>query len=464
MSRPEPSIDGTVVASDAATTRARVETGTVLAYGPPVFAISALLFFIQFFFLKFATDVLLLAPGLIGLIFAAGRAWDAVSDPIVGTWSDRTRNRLGRRRPWMLAGIPLIALTFAMIWIPPESLGSGALTIWSAVALFGFYTAFTVYMIPHSSLGAELSTDHHERSRIFGVRHASFTIGMMLAFGGMQFVMNAENQRTAAAWLTISVIIVASLVLLVPPMFIRERPEYQGRGASRPLNALADVLRNRHARLLLLVLFIEMTGAGVLGILSPYVIQYVLKRPDLIGPLPAVFVVCSVASIPFWVRASQRFGKRDIWLVAMIGFGLSFGSTFFVGEGDVALMCALLVAAGISSGCGGMIGPSILADVIDYDEYTSGERKEGAYSAAWGFCIKSANAMIILLTGFVLQVSGFEPNVEQTETTKLALSGLYAGAPLSMYLIGALLLRRFGLDQDEHARIRAELDRRQRES
>ena len=77
----------------------RVPLGTVLSYGPPIVGISALLFFVQFFFLKFATDVFLMAPATVGLLFALGRVWDAVSDPIVGTWSDRTRTRLGRRRP-----------------------------------------------------------------------------------------------------------------------------------------------------------------------------------------------------------------------------------------------------------------------------------------------------------------------------------------------------------------------------
>jgi GPH family glycoside/pentoside/hexuronide:cation symporter len=438
----------------------RVPLATVLAYGPPIFALSGLLFFVQFYFLKFATDVLLLPPAGIALIFALGRLWDAVSDPLAGTWSDRTRSRLGRRRPWMLAALAPLAVAFVMIWAPPAALSGTGLTVWAALALFAFFTAFTVYIIPHQSLGAELTRDHHDRSRVFGVRHAFFTIGMMCAFGGMQYVNNAEDPRRAALLLSLAGAAVASLVLLVPPAFVRERSEYQGRGGARPFRAMRDVLSNPHARVLLFVQFIEMTGAGVLGILSPYLVVYVLKEPELIGPLPAIFVVCSVLSIPFWVRTSRRFGKRNVWIVAMVGFALSFGATFFVGEGDVALISVLLVFAGLSAGCGGAVGPSILADVIDYDEYRSGERKEGAYSAAWGFAIKSAQALIVLLTGIVLDSAGFVPNAEQTETAKLAIRGLYAGAPLVLFLLGAALFSRFGLDHREHARIQAELERR----
>ena len=87
-------------------TAGRVALPTLLAYAPPAFALGVPLFFVQFFLLKFATDVLLLAPAVVGTIFAVAKFWDAALDPIIGTWSDRLRSRMGRRRPFMLAGIP----------------------------------------------------------------------------------------------------------------------------------------------------------------------------------------------------------------------------------------------------------------------------------------------------------------------------------------------------------------------
>ncbi len=438
----------------------RVPLRVVLSYGIPILGLSAPLFFVQFFFLKFATDVLLIAPATVGLIFALGRVWDAVSDPIVGTWSDRTRTRLGRRRPWMFAAIPILGIAFTVVWIPPAAVTGAALTAWVAVGLFGFYLGYTAYGIPHASLGAELTTDHHERSRIFGVRHACFMLGVMLAFVGMQLVENAENSRSAAATVALVVVAGMSLVLLIPPALVRERREHRGRGAASSFRAMADVLRNPHARLLLAVTFVDIAGSSVLGIMSPYLVVYILERPDLIGSLPAAFFVSSVLSIPLWIRASRRHGKRNVWAVAMVGLALSFGACFFVGEGDVAFMTALLVLGGVSAGCGGAIGFSMMADVIDYDELLSGQRREGAYSAAQGFVTKAANATIILVSGLTLQLSGFVPNVEQAPTVRLAISGLFAGLPFALFLVGAGLLGRFRLDQDEHARIRAELDRR----
>ncbi len=102
--------------SVARTEPAEVPLRDLVLYAGPIFGLTTTLFFVQFYFLKFAADVLLVAPGIVGAIFALGRVWDAISDPLVGTLSDRTRTRMGRRRPWMLAGIPLLAIAFAMTW------------------------------------------------------------------------------------------------------------------------------------------------------------------------------------------------------------------------------------------------------------------------------------------------------------------------------------------------------------
>src|SRR5262245_30136761 len=110
-----------------------------------------------------------------GLVLALGKLCDAASTPLVGSWSDRTRARLGRRRPFLFAALPLLVATFVMLWRPPEALSGGALTIWLVIAMLAFHTAFALYTIPHIALGAELSPDSHERTRLFGARQMSFT-------------------------------------------------------------------------------------------------------------------------------------------------------------------------------------------------------------------------------------------------------------------------------------------------
>jgi Na+/melibiose symporter-like transporter len=455
---------GRVVEGPSATeSGGSVSVSVLLSYSPPVVGLSGPLFIVQFYFLNFATDVLLLAPLSVGLVFAAGRVWDAVSDPIVGTLSDRTRTRLGRRRPWMFAGIPLLMLSFVMIWSPPE-LERFGMYAWTTIALFSFYTSYTMFSVPHAALGAELTTDYHERNRIFGANSAAFTFGMLLVFGGMQYVMNAEDSRLAASRLALGVAAVLPFILLVPPVRLRERVEYQGRGATSSLGAMRDVLANPHARLLLTVQFCQLAGSGVLGLMAPYLMRYVVKRPDLVGVMPGLFVVSTIVSIPIWVRITRHVGKKNAWIAGLFGSGVSFGAILMVGEGDLALLGVLLCSAGFFVGCGMMVGNSILADVIDWDELRTGGRKEGAYSAAWGFAIKSATAIIIVLVSAALQFSDFKANQTQTEGTLWMLRILNGGLPLVMYTIAGFLFMRFGLNEIEHAEVRAALDGRAAEA
>jgi GPH family glycoside/pentoside/hexuronide:cation symporter len=360
----------------------RLSVATHAAYGVPSFAYAYLLFFVQFYFLKFATDELLLAPAVVSVLFGFAKLWDGLSGPLVGSFSDRSRSRFGRRRPFLAGSLPLLVAGFAMLWMVPNSLSGTALVVWIGVALFVFFTAFDMYTLPHMALGAELSTDSHERTRLFAVRYMSFTIGLMLAFGGIQFAMNAENPRLAAAELAIPAAIVAALVLAVVPIFVREPARERVSGGRGLVPAFRDVLSTSAARRLLAVEFIESAGVGAVGTMAPYISEYLLRRPEVVGVLPAAYVVSGVIAIPIWVRVSRSYGKRRTWMGAMLLAAGAFAGIATVGEGEFALLMALLVAAGAAMGCGGVLGKALLADVIDLDERRTGERKEGVYSAA----------------------------------------------------------------------------------
>jgi GPH family glycoside/pentoside/hexuronide:cation symporter len=171
-------------------------------------------------------------------------------------------------------------------------------------------------------------------------------------------------------------------------------------------------------------------------------------------------MIPSALSVPLWIWASRRFGKKRLWIFSTVAAALGFGAMIFVGEGSVILISVLAAMLGFTSGAGAVVAPSIQADVIDYDELKTGQRKEGAYFAAWNFVYKLATGITLILTGIVLEAAGFAPNQAQTESAQTALRVLYALFPLGCYLAGAALLTRFRLDEREHARIRLELDAR----
>lgn len=447
----------------------RTSWRTIVAFGAPAVGAGYMYLLLSLYVMKFATDVLLIAPAVMGLIFSASRIWDAVSDPLAGYLSDGTRSKLGRRRSWILASLVPVGLSFIMVFSPPAGLEGGALVAWMAVAIIGFYSAMTVFFVPHMSWGAELSDDYHERTRLFGMRHSFYTMGSILALVSMTFLINAEMKsedavRSVAVWQSWIAAAVMGALILYAVVRLKEREDYQGRGSNGPFQALKDVLANTHARTLYLVWFIENVGSSAIGALTLYVTAYIVGAPQWAPLIILCYMVPSTIGVPVWLALSQRIGKIRAWQVSMVGTGLSFGSMVMLLVWDsvemrLAWIMAMAVFAGFSAAGGGSIGPSVQSDVIDYDELRTGQRKEGSYYAAWNFVAKSALGVVLLMTGFALQMAGFVPNAEQTMAVKSTMILLYAVFPLILCTSGAVLMARFKLDETSHQDIRVALGR-----
>jgi GPH family glycoside/pentoside/hexuronide:cation symporter len=450
----------------AAALNERLGWRTVAAYNLPAVGIGYMSLLTNLFVMKFSTDVLLIAPSIMATIFFLSRVWDAFFDPVTGYLSDRTQHPMGRRRIWILGSILPVAATFVMMFSPPLALTGTPLALWMGVAVIGFHFALTLFLVPHMALGAEITENYHERTRLFGLRHAAWTVGSILSLLTMGALMGEGNDvRVFGSQLSLAAAIVTGLCILVTVVVLRERLEFQSRRARSPFAAFRDVAANPHARRLIIVTFIENMGAGTIGILTLYVAQYVIGNLSL-GPLLILtYMIPSTASVPMWIPLSRRFGKIRLWVFSMLLTGISFGGFFllpFFDDAQLMLGWAFFCAffAGLAAGCGGTIAPSVQSDIIDYDEYVSGERKEGSYFATWAFVSKAAGGCIAMLVGIVLQVAGYVPNVEQTFEVKLVIVGLYGLLPLACFGIGAIIFMGFKLDAAEHGRIRRELDRR----
>jgi Na+/melibiose symporter-like transporter len=304
---------------------------------------------------------------------------------------------------------------------------------------------------------------------LYGLRHAAFTIGSILALVSMQLLINAEQVSSAAVRQTafeLSALasLATALLILYAVAKLRERSDYQGRVNASPLGAFRDVWQNRHARLVLVVSFIEHIGSAVIGILTLYIAQYVIGRPELAALIILAYMVPSTLSVPMWLPLSRRFGKIRLWMFSMIVTGLSFGCMFSLPwlalELRVNVIFLLAVFAGLAAGCGGTIAPSVQSDIIDYDEYMTGERKEGSYFAAFNFAFKSATGVMILITGYVLQFSGFVPNQSQTMEVQVSMVFLYGLLPFICYTVGAVMFSKFTLDEETYNKMRQEMAER----
>jgi len=439
----------------------RLASGTILLFAAPALGQGFMFLFTGMYLLKFSTDVLGIAPGVMGFLFLLSRVWDAISDPLAGYWSDRTRTRIGRRRPWLLAGALPVGLVFYAMWAPPEALGAGpALALWMGAAIILFYTGMTIFNVPHDSLAAELSDSYEDRNRVFGIRRALFGAGTLFVFAAVWWLSSSAHPREdARVFAAIGAVVTASL-MLVTGACIHERSEFQGRGARRPVRAFAEVLGNPHARLLLGVFFLQQMGIGAVTFVSAYYTQYILGDAELFAPMMGSLFVVSLLSIPFWIHLGRRYDKKFLIVASMCVVGGALFSIGFLGEEQVAWVFAIACIAGAATGGLDVLFPSLQADVIDYDEQQSDERKEGVYFAAWAFAAKTALGISGLLAGLALGATGYSPGASQPESVKLAIRVLMSGIPLATYGAGLLLFRRFALTRDAHSEIRTELDRR----
>ncbi|MEE4300526.1 MAG: glycoside-pentoside-hexuronide (GPH):cation symporter [Pseudomonadales bacterium] len=454
---------GLEAASDGSAGRERLSIGALVTYGLPAAGMGFMYYLAVLYLMKFSTDVLLLAPASVSIILGISRVFDAITDPLAGYLSDRTRSRMGRRRPWLIASAIPIAVVFTMMWAPPASLSGAALLAWMGFAIVGFYAIMTLVNVPHQSWGAELSPDYHERTRVFGARLLLLNLGAFTAVGCLILIVRSEDVRGTVFLLAASIAACTAAAVIWSALRLQERAELQGRGPQAVLGAYRDILGNPHARLLLLVFFIESLGGATIGVLTPYMADYVIggiSFPLVVG----TYMIAQTLSVPVWTPLSRVFGKKALWLFSMLVTAFGFGAFFLVGAGDHTMTYVLAAVVGAAAGCGNVIAPSVQSDIVDWDEWKTGERKEGGYFAGFNFVQKSAAGVTIMLTGFVLQLAGYVPNVEQTEASQLAIRSLYALFPLTCYLIGAILFLRFSLGEAEHDLIRGELEARRRAS
>jgi GPH family glycoside/pentoside/hexuronide:cation symporter len=344
-----------------------------------------------------------------------------------------------------------------MLFSPPAALAGRELLLWTAAALFVFYTSIAMLETAHAALGAELTDAYHERTRVFGIRRIVFGLGTLCAVGSLAAFGSAEDPRRVGwiAGIAGAVVVVASILWMV--LRTRERPEFRDRGAESPLRAFRDVWRNGHARVLLLVFVIQQLGVTTLTTIMPFLSEYVLMTPEWTFAYIGTLFVSAIAGVPLWIRFKPRGGKKGGLILAMATIGFAIAALWFAREGDIALVFAVAAVGGLASAGTDVLFPSIQADAIDWDELQTGERKEGAYFAAWAFSQKAAGALGAALVAFALPAIGFVPNALQTPEAKDGIRLLAALGPAFLYAFGIVIFLGFRLGEREHAEIQAAL-------
>jgi Na+/melibiose symporter-like transporter len=177
----------------------QVGLATKLAYSSGAISDSIKTTSFSIFLLFYYTTVLGLSGTLLGLAMAVGLVWDAAIDPMIGHVSDRSTIKFGRRHSFMLVGAVCAAASYIAMFNPPLGFSAGALFLWLLISDLFFRSSQSLFMVPYYALGAELTTDYHERTSISGFRAAAGLAGMMLTAAAAFFVFHASGSGAGAS-------------------------------------------------------------------------------------------------------------------------------------------------------------------------------------------------------------------------------------------------------------------------
>ena len=418
---------------------------------------------INLYLMFFATDLLAIAPATVSLVFGISKFWDAISDPLIGHLSDNTRSRFGRRRPWLvIAALPL-GFAFYMLFNPVSVSDELITVLWFGAAVILFYTASTLFYVPHFAIAAELTEDYHQRNVIFGCRHAGWLAGYVMSIGGIYFLtmLSSEGPEKVIDFAGKQATFIGSLTaitVLICAYGMREKPGFAQRRSTSTLPVIRDVFKNIYARHILIVNFIDNISFGLTSTLVIYVCTYILNDQKIAFIFILFFMIPSLLLVPIWIPLARKFGKKNLYTFSMFLSGTAFGFLFFADFNNFYFLIIVGVMAGIANGCNNVIGPSIFSDIIDYDELQTGDRKEGAYFAVWSLVWKSSTAIVLFILGMVLSFVGFEPNVPQTDLVIDTMKFMFTLLPCMFYILAAFMFSFFKLNEETYNNIRTELD------
>jgi glycoside/pentoside/hexuronide:cation symporter, GPH family len=429
-----------------------------LLYGAPNFAGAALIIPILVNMPKFYADVILVPLGFLAIAIALARSLDAISDPVVGWISDRTRTRLGRRRPYLILGAPLCGLAFWKMLSPPQHLTGNQAALWFGVTFTLYFIFHTIYNLPHYALGPELTLDYHERSSLFGVRESFTILGTIVAAAAPGVMMKAfgwdERHVFRVLGVTFAVILTALYWLLA--WQVRERPDFSVRESNPFVPGVRRALRNRPFIILLASYVVSSITGAIPATLLPFFNAYVLqpKNPglwlsfELLGYFGVGFLC-----LPLWVAAARRWGKLPAWLASFAMNVTGGGAMYFLGKGDTTALMVLISWAGAAFGAGLFLGPSMQADVIDYDELYTGKRREAQYTAFWSILPKFVAIPSAVVPIAILGELGYVPNAMQSAEVILAIRAMFALLPALCAVLAFMIAWRFSITEKVHRAI-----------
>lgn len=441
-----------------------VPFGKKIAYAAPAYALAIIGIPVYVYIPKFYTDVVGVNVILMGYILFSVRIFDAFTDPVIGYLSDQTRTRFGRRRPYIFLGAFFTALMMVLLFNPPHATPSFE-TVWFGIFIYALFLFWTIVTVPYESLGPEITFDYHERISLFALRDGFLIAGTLAAASTpalVQWILglsgDAGGERTKFFWISMlyTPLLIGTALWCV--MAVKELYPQESKKVGL-IPGIRLVTRNRPFMILLIAYTISAIGNNLPATLILFYVQYVLQS-DLADFFLLLYFATGIVFLPGWIFIARRTGKKVAWLVSMGINSGAFVGVFFLGPGDAMLYGILVFLSGIGFGAALAIPSAIQADVIDYDEFLTGERREGQYLGLWSISKKLAAAIGVGAGLSILGIAGYIPNVDQTPAVQMTLRILYALVPSLCNLLAIIVALAYPINDQIHKEIRQAIVKR----
>jgi len=484
----------TIKSSNAqvATARGKVSLKTKLAFSSGSLE-EAILGAASIGTMVFYNQILGVSASLCGVVFLVASIVDAVSDPLMGMWSDNFRSRWGRRHPFILFSILPLTVGFYCMYNPPSGLSEAQYFWWFLGTMITLRLGKTLNGVPHAALGAELTDDYHERTSLFGFNWVTgMVVGSLLGVfvlvvifpstpGYDNGLLNPERYpllaSVGAVWIAITLpICVFGTRDQIPNLHkLEAREKFDFVDYFKNLSML---LTSRSYMSLCAAWLVCMTSAGMLVVVSTftYIYCYALSTEALTLQrfviLPGILIAVPLAA---WVTGMLDKKRTVIYLfgagATMLGLPHVLRMIGWFPENDSAWLVPMLFGA---MGLAYLIIPVVfividsqLVDVADEHEYRAGQRAEGVVFSVRSFAIKATTGVGGLIAGLALDYINFPTNASLENLTPDMLNGLlFINGPLyiAICFIGMLFMGMYNLSESRHGEIMATLEKRRQAS
>ena len=380
-------------------------------YGGAAFLIFSLLYM----------NFLVLVEGLpvvaASTVIFIGKLWDAVTDPMMGNISDKTRTRFGRRRFYFLFGIIPVFLSFVMLFYSFGIADVNAKIAYHTFAYMFFGTAFTIVMVPYNAILSEMTSDYNERTAFTTIRMlmsgaaslvAAIVPSMIIKSIGGE--INGPDQKTGYLVMAIAMAVIFGLCWLFTFLGTWERSDLMA-PAGMTLKKWLSVFKNKSYRIFIVIFISFQVAVDLMLALFIFYVDIVVLKYQSYETIIGVLLVCSLifmvlqgAIAKKWGKASPLFFGMPIWIISSVAFIFVDTTT------PVMVLCGLAALIAIGSSAGNLSTWSMLTDIYDVDEIMTGERREGIYSGFTTFLRKFASGFAVLILGVGLKAMGFDQN------------------------------------------------------